>query len=47
MTITIGLTGGIGSGKSSVANFFSELNIPVFDTYTLARELFKPDKPAL
>ena len=29
MTI-VGLTGGIGSGKTTVANFFKELNVPVY-----------------
>lgn len=28
----VGLTGGIGSGKSTVAKFFSELDIPVYDS---------------
>ena len=26
----IGLTGGIGSGKSTVAEFFKELNVPIY-----------------
>lgn len=29
-TIVIGITGGIGSGKTTVANFFKELGVPVF-----------------
>ena len=29
--IKVGLTGGIGSGKTTVANFFSELGIPVYN----------------
>jgi len=37
--IRIGLTGGIGSGKTTVANKFAELGIPVIDTDVIAREL--------
>ncbi|MDH5491885.1 MAG: dephospho-CoA kinase [Myxococcales bacterium] len=36
---TIGLTGGIASGKSSVARLFSELGVPVVDADRLAREV--------
>ena len=35
----IGLTGGIGSGKSTAARYFSELSIPVIDADLIAREL--------
>ncbi|MGD8567755.1 MAG: dephospho-CoA kinase [Gammaproteobacteria bacterium] len=45
--LIIGLTGGIGSGKSTVANLFKELNVPVFDTDVIARELVEPGQPAL
>lgn len=44
---TIGLTGGIGSGKSSVADKFKKLGVPVFDTDVIARELVQPGQPAL
>ena len=47
MTLTIGLTGGIGSGKSTVARLFATLGVPVFDTDVIARELVLPGKPAL
>lgn len=47
MTLTIGLTGGIGSGKSTVANLFAELGVPVFDTDKFARQLVEPGQPAL
>ena len=47
MTLTIGLTGGIGSGKSTVARLFSELGIAVFDTDSIAKELVSPGQPAL
>ena len=45
--LTIGLTGGIGSGKSSVAKLFKDLQVPVFDTDVIARELVEPGQPAL
>ena len=47
MALTIGLTGGIGSGKSTAAKLFADLGVPVYDTDTIARELVQPGKPAL
>jgi dephospho-CoA kinase len=44
--LTIGLTGGIGSGKTTVANIFSELGIPVYDTDIIARNLLESGNPA-
>ena len=46
-TLVVGLTGGIGSGKTTVANGFSALGVPVIDTDVLARELVEPGQPAL
>ena len=43
----IALTGGIGSGKSTVCKLFSEYNVPVIDTDIIARELVEPGKAAL
>jgi dephospho-CoA kinase len=43
----IGLTGGIASGKSTVANLFAELGAVVIDTDLIAREVVLPGKPAL
>jgi dephospho-CoA kinase len=43
----IGLTGGIATGKSSVAKFFTELGIPVIDADQLARDAVQPGSPAL
>ncbi|MCG6937662.1 MAG: dephospho-CoA kinase [Gammaproteobacteria bacterium] len=37
--LTVGLTGGIGSGKTTVSNLFENLGIPVIDTDIIAREL--------
>ena len=41
-----GLTGGIASGKSSAARFFSELGIPVVDADEIARSIMKEQGPA-
>jgi dephospho-CoA kinase len=46
-TLVVGLTGGIGSGKTTVANGFHALGIPVIDADKLARELVEPGQPAL
>jgi dephospho-CoA kinase len=43
----LGLTGGIGTGKSTAAKLFSQRGIPVVDTDDLARELVTPGQPAL
>lgn len=41
------MTGGIGSGKTTVANGFKTLGVPVIDADQLARELVAPGQPAL
>lgn len=43
----IGLTGGIGSGKSSVARLFGELGIQWVDADDVAREIVRPGELAL
>ena len=43
----VGLTGGIASGKSTVAEMFAELGVPVIDTDVIAREVVQPGTPAL
>lgn len=45
--LRIGLTGGIASGKTTVATMFSELGVPVIDTDVIAREVVAPGRPAL
>lgn len=45
--LKIGLTGGIGSGKSAAAAYFAELGAPVIDSDQIARELVMPGSPAL
>ena len=43
----IGLTGGIGSGKSTVAAMFAKLGAIVIDADAISRELVEPGQPAL
>lgn len=45
--LVVGLTGGIGSGKSTVARLFAEKNVTIIDTDQLARDLTQPDQSAL
>jgi dephospho-CoA kinase len=45
--LIIGLTGGIGSGKSTISQYFEELGVPVIDADQLTRELVNPGQPAL
>lgn len=46
-SLVVGLTGGIGSGKTTVADMFADLGIPIIDSDVLARELVEPGEPAL
>jgi len=43
----IGLTGGIATGKTTVADIFSNLGIEIIDTDEIAKEAVKPGEPAL
>lgn len=45
--LTIGLTGGIGSGKSEVAGMFDQLGVPVIDADVIAHQLVEPGTEAL
>lgn len=45
--LIIGLTGGIGSGKTTVSQYFESLGVPVIDADRLTRELVTPGQPAL
>ncbi len=43
----VGLTGGIGSGKTTVANLFIELGIDIIDADIIARDVVAKGSPAL
>jgi dephospho-CoA kinase len=43
----VGLTGGIACGKSTVANLFAALGVPIVDTDLLARDVVAPGSPLL
>ena len=45
--LIVALTGGLASGKSSVAQRFEELGVPVIDADVVARQLVEPGAPAL
>jgi len=45
--LRIGLTGGIASGKTSVARLFAARGVPVLDTDQIARDVVEPGQPAL
>lgn len=45
--LKVGLTGGIGCGKSTVARIFADLNVPVLDADEIAHRLVEKGQPAL
>lgn len=47
MPFVIGLTGGIGSGKTSATNYFAELGIDIIDTDEIAKSLTQPNGAAI
>ncbi len=44
--LIIALTGGIGSGKTTVSEIFKSKKIPIIDTDIIARQIVEQDKPA-
>jgi dephospho-coA kinase len=47
MTYVVGLTGGIGSGKSTIAELFAELGVPIVDADLVARQVVEKGSPLL
>lgn len=46
MSLVIGLTGSIATGKSTISSMFTELGIPVIDADKLARDVVEPGEAA-
>lgn len=44
--LVIALTGGIGSGKTTVSEIFKTKNIPIIDTDVISRQIVNKNKPA-
>ena len=44
--LTIGLTGGIGSGKSTVTQILADLGAPIIDADKVGHAIYQPDGPA-
>lgn len=44
--LTIGLTGGIGSGKSTVSRFLADLGAPIIDADKVGHAMYEPGGPA-
>ncbi len=45
--LVIGLTGGIGSGKTTVTHMFADLGVPIIDMDDIAKQIVEPGQPAL
>lgn len=45
--LVIGLTGGIGSGKSTIAELFAAMGAPIIDMDQIARQVVEPGQPGL
>lgn len=46
-TLVVGLTGGIGSGKTAVSDLFAKKGVTIVDADVIAREVVEPGQPAL
>ncbi len=44
--LVVGLTGGIGSGKSTVAKLFADLGVPIIDADVVSHDITQPNMPA-
>ncbi|MAC46614.1 MAG: dephospho-CoA kinase, partial [Oceanospirillum sp.] len=44
-SLIIGLTGGIGSGKTAASDYFTSLGVLIVDADVVAREIVEPHKP--
>ena len=42
--LIVGLTGGIGSGKTTISDLFSSLGVPIIDTDLISHNLLEPDQ---
>lgn len=47
MPFKVGLTGGIACGKTTVSNYFAQLQVPIIDADEIAHALVQPGQPAL
>ncbi len=47
MSYVVALTGGIGSGKTTIANMFAQLAVPIIDADEISRQIVQPGTPAL
>ena len=45
--LRIGITGGIGSGKSTACEIFAKLGVPIIDADDISREVVEPSTPGL
>jgi len=46
LNYVVGLTGGIGSGKTTVSDLFAELGIVIADSDVVSRDIVRPGQPA-
>jgi dephospho-CoA kinase len=47
MMLKVGLTGGIGCGKTTVSRLFADLNVPIIDADDISHQLVQPNQIAL